>query len=112
MPDIFPFVPNKALPSEREQEHYLSEPYSGTPKALVRGSFKRAYTVVFTTRSQAEFDAAEAFHASHYPLTTIIFRNYRFYPARDFNCRITSPFREQGSESSGRFNYSFDLQEI
>ncbi len=96
---------------ERELEHYKSEPYNGTPVALVRGTLKRRFSCIFTTRSQAEYDAAEAFHASHYPMTVMTFRDYRYYPPRDIDCRFVSPFREQGSESSGRFTYSFDLEE-
>lgn len=112
MPSIFPFVANKTRTVERELEHYLSEPYNGSPVGLVRGTLKKRFSLIFTTRSQAEYDAAEAFHAANYPLTTITFRDYRYYPARDINCRFVSPFREQGSDSSGRFNYSFDLLEV
>lgn len=97
---------------QRSLENYESEPYSGDPKVLVRGTAKRAFTLIFTGRSQAEYDAAETFWLTHYPRVTFTFRDYRFYPARDFSAYITSQFREQGSETSGRFNYSFDIAEI
>ncbi len=112
MPVIFPYVANKTRSLEVDLEHYLSEPYSGTEVALLRGSRKRRFSCLFTTRSQTETDGAESFHADHYPLEPIIFRDYRYYPPRDFTCRFISPFREQGSETTGRFNYGFDLIEI
>lgn len=109
--DVFPFAANKARSSELEQEHFLSEPYSGTPAALVRGDDKRAFTLPFTTRTQAEYEATEEFHKTHFPVTHFNFRDFRFYPARDSECMITSPLREQGSEVSFRFNYAFDVAE-
>lgn len=109
--DVFPFPANKARASQLDQEHFLSEPYMGDPAALVRGNAKSAYTLPFTTRTQAEYEAAEQFHKTHYPVTHFNYRDFRFNPYRDKECAIVSPFREQGSEVTYRFNYAFDIAE-
>jgi hypothetical protein len=109
--NVFPFPANKTRAASRDREHYLSEPYSGSQKALVLGSIKRAFKLPFAFRLQAEFEAAEAFHEQHHPVTDFIYRDYRFIPAKDRKCRITSPIEEQGSDVTFRFNYSFDAIE-
>jgi hypothetical protein len=108
---VFPFAANKTRSLERDKEHYLSEPYDGDPKALVRGSYKNRYELPFLIRDQEELDAAKAFYDQHFPLTKFVFRDYRYYPYRDTVVRINSPFREQGSDVSYRFNYSFEVIE-
>ncbi len=109
--NIFPFPSNKVRSLERNREAYLSEPYSGDPKALVRNNFKRAFEAPFAVREESEFVAAETFHEQHFPVTKFIFRDWHFYPAKDFTCRFTSSIREQGSDVSNRFNYSFNVIE-
>lgn len=109
--DVYPFVTNKPRSSELDQERYVSEPYSGDPTVLVRGSAKRAFTLPFTARTQAEFEAAETFHGAHRQPTHFAYRDYRFYPARDSECTITSSLREQGSDVTNRFNFAFDIAE-
>ncbi len=109
--DVFPFPANKTRASQLDQEHYLSEPYMGDPAALVRGDSKGAFTLPFSTRTQAEFEAAEQFVKTHYPVTHFTYRDFRFNPPRDTECSIVSPFREQGSDVSFRFNYAFDIAE-
>lgn len=107
----FPFPADRVESRQRDQEHYLSEPYSGDPVALVRGNFKRATSLPFSLRLQQEYDAAEEFHRQHYPLSHFAVRDYRYNPARDFEVRATSAIKEQGSSVSYRFNYSFDVIE-
>lgn len=109
---VFPYFSNKTRTSQLDREHYLSEPYSGDPKALVRGQPKRVFTLTFLNRTQAEFLAAETFWISHYPLTTFTFNDYRFFPARAHTVRFISPLREQGNDVTLRFNYSFDVIEV
>ena len=109
--DVYPFVMNKARSSEFNQESYASEPYSGDPKVLVRGNFKGAYSLPFANRRQEEYLATEQFLQTHKMPTHAIMRDFRFYPPRDRDGYITSGLREQGSEVSGRFNYSFDFSE-
>lgn len=110
--DVFPFVTNKPRSSDLDQERFVSEPYNGDPTVLVRGSNKRAFTLPFAARTQAEFEAAEVFHAAHRQPTPFVYRDCRFYPARDSECTITSSLREQGSEVTNRFNYAFDAAEV
>lgn len=109
--DVFPFVADRVRAAERDHEHFLSEPYMGDPATLVRGNSKSAFTLPFTTRIQAEYEAAEEFYKTHYPVTHFNYRDYRFNPARDSECSITSPLREQGSNVSLRFNYAFEVAE-
>ncbi len=110
--DVFPFFGNKSRGSDTDQENYPSEPYAGDPKVLVRGNAKASFTLPFTNRMQPEFEAVEEFHATHRKPTHFIFRDRRFVPARDSECYITSSLREQGSDTSYRFNYSFDVAEV
>lgn len=109
---VFPFAANKSYTREHGRETYLSEPYEGDPKALVRGNFKSGYDLSFQLREQEEFDAAKAFYQAHHPLTPFILRDYRFYPYRDTKVRFTTPIREQGSDVTYRFNYSFGVVEV
>lgn len=109
---VFPFAANKTRALERDREHYLSEPYTGDPTALIRGNFKSGYSLQFLLREEAEWDAAKAFWEQHYPLTPFVFRDYRYYPARDVVVRPASELREQGSDVTYRFNYSFDVIEV
>jgi hypothetical protein len=109
--NVFPFAANKTRALERDKENYLSEPYEGDPKALVRGDFKNGYSLQYLLREQAEWDAAVAFFAQHRPLTPFVLRDYRYYPYREVVVRFTSSIREQGSDVSYRFNYSFDVVE-
>lgn len=104
---IFPFHANSSRPMERGKETYLSEPYSGDMKALVRDGFKRAYDLSFDVRSQAEYEAAEVFVEQHHPLTHYIFRDTKYYPPKDVESRIASSIKDNGSDTTFRFNYSF-----
>ncbi|MEO8650515.1 MAG: hypothetical protein ABI539_15235 [Acidobacteriota bacterium] len=108
---VFPFAANRTRSEERDREHYLSEPYDGDPKALVRGGFEGRYSLPFMLREQEEFIAAKAFFDQHYPLGKFVFRDYRYYPYKEITGRFASPFREQGSDVTYRFNYSFDIAE-
>jgi hypothetical protein len=81
-------------------------------KALVRGSFLSGYSLPFLLRQEEEFTAAKAFYEQHHPITPFVIRDYRFYPYQEVTVRIASPFREQGSDVSLRFNYSFDVVEV
>lgn len=110
--DVFPFASQRTSAGSLDQESYQSIPYSGDPKVLVRGNDKHSFTLPFATRIQPEFDAAEAFHKTHRLPTHFIYRNYRYFPPRDSECWITSPLREQGSDTSFRFNYNFDAGEV
>ena len=110
--DVYPFPSNKARSSARDQEHYSSEPYSGDPTTLVRGSMRRAFSLPFTNRLQPEFEAAEQFHSTHRHHVDFAYRDYRFYPSRDSSVWMNSDLREQGSDVLFRFNYSFDVTEI
>ncbi len=109
---VFPFIPNKTTAVEIDQENYLSEPYDGDPKALTRGVFKGQYQLPFLLREQEEFLAAKAFHAQHYRLGKFVYRDYRYYPYKEVKCRFASPIREQGSDVTYRFNYSFEIVEV
>lgn len=111
-PYVFPFTADRTMDAETDKENYLSEPYDGDAKALTRGSFKRKYSLPFSTREQEEFEAARAFHAQHYPLGEFIYRDYAFYPYQEVRVRFASPFRRHGSNVTFRFNYSFDLVEV
>jgi hypothetical protein len=108
---VFPFAANKSRSLERDKENYLSDPYDGDSKALVRGSFRSRYELPFALRLQEEFAAAQAFWEQHYPLSKFVFRDYRYYPFKEVTCRFASPIREQGSDVTYRFNYSFEVVE-
>lgn len=110
--NIFPFPSNRSRNIEIDREHYLSDPYSGSSKALIRGDFIQASQWPFALRLQAEYEAAESFHQEHYPLTHFVMRDWRFTPPRDVVSRFSSPLREQGSDVTYRFNYSFDTIEV
>lgn len=108
--NIFPFVADRSRGVDRELEHYLSEPYSGSKKALIR-DIKRELQLPFSVRHQAEFEAAESFHQQHYPLTDFIYEDYKYYPFKPRTLNFTSSLKEQGSDVSYRFNYAFDAIE-
>lgn len=111
---IFPFQANRTRPTSRGQEHYVSEPYSGDAKVLVRGGKRRDFQMPYLLRTDVEAKAAEKFHEDHYPDQTkhFVLRDFNYYPPRDAECRFTSPFEEQGSDVAFRFNYSFNALEI
>ena len=112
MPDVFPFQIDRTRTGAWDKEHYESNPYSGPTKVLERGNIVGSYSLIATVRTQAEFDAAKAFHASHLTPTAFYYRDYRYYPYRDVLVKFASGFREQGSQVSLRFNYSFDVVEV
>ncbi len=111
---VFPFQANRTRPTSRGQEHYLSEPYSGDAKVLVRGGKRKEFQLPFQLRSDVEAVAAQKFHEDHYPDPTdhFIVRDFNYWPPEDHECRFTSPFEEQGSDVAFRFNYSFSALEI
>lgn len=111
---VFPFVANKPRSVRRGQEHYLSEPYLGDPKALIRGNKIKQIVPQYLLRSQLEFEAAEDFHGQHYPDPSnhFVFRDYNFYPSKDVECRFLTEIEEQGSDVSFRFNYGFTAIEV
>jgi hypothetical protein len=110
--DVFPFAHNRTRSEEFDQESYLSEPYSGDPKELVRGNYRGGYSLPFLLREQAELDAAKQFIKLHGKSSPFVIRDYRYYPYRELIVRRTSSLREQGSDTSYRFNYSFDVIEV
>lgn len=109
--NIFPFASNKTRSAERAKEHYISEPYSGAEKSLVRGSFRGKYQMPYLLREQAEFEAAQAFYEAHSPINDFVMRDYRYYPYKEVKGRFNSPLSEQGSDVTHRFNYTFDFLE-
>jgi hypothetical protein len=108
-PFVFPFPGGKSTGKDRERETFISTPYDGPQKALVRGSFKDQMQIPFSLRRQEEWDAAQAFYDQHSPLTDFAYRDYRYFPPRDFFGHFGSSLREQGSDVSFRFNYAFDF---
>jgi hypothetical protein len=108
----FPFAHNRTRSEDFDQESYLSEPYSGSPKELVRGNYVGSYSLPFILREQAEIDAAKAFLKQQGKSSTFVIRDYRYYPFRELKVRRTSSIREQGSDTSYRFNYTFDVVEV
>lgn len=109
---IYPFAANKTRSLDFDQEHFLSTPYSGDPKALVRGAFKGAYGLQYLLREQAEWDATQAFFKQHAPIAPFVIRDYRYYPYREVKVRFASSLKEQGSDVTYRFNYTFDVVEV
>lgn len=108
----FPFIADRTRGLSVDRETYLSEPYEGEPKALIRGEFTDAYELPFALRRREEYRAAEAFHNQHSPLVPFVFRDERFIPGRERICRFSGPINEQGSGVSHKFNYSFAAGEI
>lgn len=106
--NVFPFPADRVNGQELDREHYLSEPYDGDLKALVRGDFKSGFECPFTLRIEPEYNAAVAFYKEHYPLTNFILRDYRYIDPRDTQVRFGSSVKEQGSNVTYRFNYTFD----
>ncbi len=107
---VFPFVFNKQINREYGRETYLSEPYEGEPTGLIRGDFKSAYELPFNLRESHELLAAEEFFRSHQPLSKFVLRDFRHQPHRDTVVRFASPtMSEEGSNTTYRFNYSFDV---
>ena len=109
---VFPFPSNKTRSLDLDSEFYLSEPYEGDAKALLRGSNFGTYEWLFALRLQEEYLAAEQFFEQHYPLGHIIMRDHRIDPAREIESQITSPLREAGSEVTFRHNYRFETTEV
>lgn len=112
MPDTFPYNPDRVRGADLDREVYRSEPYSGDPKYLIRGNAKRIFTLIFSKRTQAEFTAVETFWASHYPSTTFTFNDTRHYPSRAHTVRFISGIREKGDQTTLRFNYAFEIEEV
>lgn len=108
--NLFPFPANHTRGRELDVEHYLSEPYEGPEKALVRDEGE-GYEWQYTTRIQQEYDAAVEFYRQHRPLKTFAIRDYRSLPATDVPSTFATAIREQGSDVSWRFNYSFGTNE-
>ena len=112
MPDVFPFQIDRTRSAGYDKEHYESNPYSGPTKVLERGNIIGSYSLVATVRTQAEWDTVKAFQAAHLTPTPFYYRDYRYYPFRDVLVKFASSLREQGSQVSLRFNYSFDVVEV
>jgi hypothetical protein len=110
--DVYPFAANRTRAVDDDVENYLSTPYTGDPKSLVRGSLVGAYDLPYVLREQAEFKAAKAFFKQHRPVTPFVFRDYRFYPYEEVAVRFTSSIKEQGSDVTYRFNYTFSVTEL
>ncbi len=110
--DVFPFPADKTQSSDRDQEQYSSTPYSGDPDVLVRGQAKRNFTAQYSLRIQPEFEAAESYCTTHRAPVHSIYRDNRFNPSRDSEGWIATPLREQGSDTSFRFNYTFGFSEL
>jgi hypothetical protein len=110
--DLFPFAANRTRAVEIDIENYQSTPYNGQLKALVRGTDVGDYDLPYLLREQAEFDAATEFFKQHRPVTPFAIRDYRFCPAKEIPVRFTSSLREQGSDVTYRFNYTFGVHEI
>jgi hypothetical protein len=108
----FPFAANRGRSLDLDQETFLSQPYVGNPKALVRGGYRGSYELPYILRAQEEFDAAIAFLKQHGKTTPFVIRDYRYYPYKEVVVRRTSSIREQGSDVTYRFNYSFDVMEV
>jgi hypothetical protein len=108
-PWVFPFAANRGRSQAQDRENFLSEPYDGPLKALVRGDYKSKWSAGYALRVEAEFKAAEAFFREHYPITDFIFRDWHYYPAKDYQVRFASPLNEQGADTTYRFNYTFDV---
>jgi hypothetical protein len=104
---LFPFPANRQRGREQDVEHYLSEPYEGESKALVRDELD-SYQWPFTLRRQEEYLAAEAFYEQHRPNKPFVMRDYRYLPPRDLQQVFASGLREQGSDVTWRCNYSFE----
>lgn len=103
----FPFASNRPRSRNLDVEHYLSEPYEGESKALVRDE-QDDYQWLFSTRLEEEYRAAEAFYEQHRPLEPFVMRDYRYLPPRDLEQIFASGLREQGSDVTWRHNYSFE----
>lgn len=110
--DVFPFAANRTRSEDFDQESFLSQPYSGEPKELVRGSYKGDYSLSFILREQFEYEAAKAFLKQHGKSSPFIFRDYRYFPYKEVLVNRSSSLREQGSEVTYRFNYTFDVSEV
>lgn len=109
--DVYPFAANKAVAGEIDRENYVSHPYSGDPKVLTRGNFAGRYNLSYLIRHPEEFKAGRAFHQQKGRSGKFIFRDHRFLPAEDHIVQFTSPFRDQGTETTFRHNYGFDVSE-
>jgi hypothetical protein len=105
---IFPFAANRSRSLEPNGEAFISEPYSGPLKALVRNTTD-VMEAPYALRLQEEFEAAKSFCRTYYPVTEFCFRDYKYNPARDFLARFTRLIREQGSETTYRFNYALGI---
>lgn len=108
--NIFPFVADRSRSVERDQESYISQPYSGPKKALVY-DLQRKFQLPFSVRHQAEYDAAEAFHAQHSRTIDFIYEDHKYIPFRNRTMNFTTGIKDDGSNVSYRFNYSFEAEE-
>lgn len=110
--DRFPFPANKSTSQSLNDDPAYSEPYSGQLKALRFSSPSRSMSLPFMLREQAEFEAAEAFYLDHLSPEPFVFRDHRYLPPRDRRVRFDSQIEEAGSDTSYRFNYSFEVAEV
>lgn len=104
--NVFPFPANRTRGRDLGLEHYLSEPYEGAEKALVREEID-AYDWQYLLRIEQEYNAAVEFYRQHNPVTPFVMRDYRCLPPVDTTSSFASEIREQGSDVTWRFNYSF-----
>lgn len=105
--NVFPFPSARQRGRDLAVEHYLSDPYDGAQKALVRADVD-SYQWIYPTRIQQEYEAAVAFWQQHRPISPFAMRDYRYTPYKDITSKFASSIREQGSDVTWRFNYSFE----
>jgi hypothetical protein len=108
--DVFPFAANKTRSLDLDIENFVSTPYSGPKKDLTRGDFIGNYELQYLLREQMEFNAAQRFFEQHRPVVPFVLRDYRFVPYKEIPVDFTSSLREQGSDVTYRFNYTFSVE--
>lgn len=106
--DAFPYSGSKTDSGERSP--IILSDDQPEPITRIKYAPRESFNLNFNDRSQTEYEAAKAYHETHYPYPTMLYRDYQHIPPVDFNIRITSAFQKSGAPGY-RFNYGFSAIE-
>jgi hypothetical protein len=109
--DVFPYVADSASPQVVSKKILRSgNDIFGKTSRVKRGK-KRLQTLSFTTRTQSEKDAAEAFWDDHHPEVEFVVRSYANIPPRDTTVFTTNDGFNENDRAINLWDYGLEVKE-
>lgn len=89
----------------------VSQSVSGARRSRVKEGMKRTFTLQFTDRDAAEYDAVVTFWDAHYPDTQFTYSDKSFATPRSVTCIFVSDITHTYHAYNVR-DYSFTIEEV